>query len=315
MSLLDQSTGTVGMDTSFMKVVAVGAIGVLLAGICGYFLNGILNGANNLLPLIFSCIGFFSVFFLQIFYIKSFRYIIAAVSLESVAVVLLFLDRFSGSLLLAWFLLLVLWIWAVQRGRTEINNQLQVKFTRVEKFVMPQVFTAIALFISIVTVWVNGATFTKDRFLMLIKPSQPILQAFLSQNFTFNMTISKFAELMLQSKLGVNISSLPAAAKNMAINQALDQLKTKYDIPFKSSDTFSDVIYNYSMQWLQGIPKPVQAAIPISAALLVFLTAKGILMVVRYAVLAFAYILYEISLAAGFSRKALESRSHEVITL
>src|SRR3989344_1092101 len=149
MSLLDQSTGTVGMDTSFMKVVTVGATGVLLAGICGYFLNGILNGANNLLPLIFSCIGFFSVFFLQIFYIKSFRYIIAAVSLESVAVALLFLDRFSGSLLLAWFLLLVLWIWAVQRGRTEINNQLQVKFTRVEKFVMPQVFTAIALFISI----------------------------------------------------------------------------------------------------------------------------------------------------------------------
>ncbi|MEK9170236.1 MAG: hypothetical protein AAB674_01160 [Patescibacteria group bacterium] len=315
MSLLEGSKEVTGFDTSLAKVIAVGVIGVLTAGVCGYFLNDVLNGALDMTWLIVSGIGFFSVFLLQIFFIKSFRFIGIIALLESIAMTALFLNRFSGALLLAWFLLFIFWLFSVKRGRGEMNNQLQVKFSRVEKLVMPNAFTAFSIFISIIVIWVNGATLTKERFLSLIKPAQPIFQTFLSQNFTFNMTISKFAELMIRTQTGVDISTLPAAAKNMAIDQILNQLKTKYDIPFRSTDTFIDVIYNYLMQWLQNIPKPVQVALPISAALLIFFTVKSITWVLRYAVIVFAYILYEIALASGFSRKALESRSHEIITL
>ena len=315
MTLLEGSKEVTGFDTSLAKVIAVGVIGVLAAGICGYFLNDVLNGALSMTGLIVSGIGFFTVFLLQVFFIKSFRFIGIIALLESIAMTALFLNRFSGALLLAWFLLFIFWLLSVRRGRGEINNQLQLKFLRIEKLVMPNAFTAFAIFISIIVVWVNGATLTKERFLSLMKPAQPIFQTFLSQNFTFNMTVSKFAELMIKTQTGVNISALPAAAKNMAIDQVLNQLKTKYDIPFKSTDTFSDVIYNYLMQMLARIPQPVQIALPISAALLVFFTVKGITWVLRYAVMIFAYILYEIALASGFSRKALESRSHETITL
>lgn len=315
MSLLDQSNQAAGVDTSLIKVIIVGVIGVLFAGACGYFLNDVLNGADNIFPFILSCVVFFSVFLLQVFFVKSFRYISIMVFLETVAVTSLFLNRFSGSLLLAWFLLLVLWILAIQRGRTEINNQLSVKFSRIIKFVLPHTFTAFAIFISILTVWVNGASLTKERFLSLIKPTQPIFQALLSQNFTLNMTVSKFAEMVIQTKLGVDVSSLPASARNLAIDQALNQVRTQYNIPFKSSDTFSDVIYNYLVQWIKTVPQPFQIAIPISAALLIFLTVKSFSIVVGWLVFLFAYILYELALATGFSRKALESRSHETIAL
>src|SRR3989338_9327981 len=83
------------------------------------------------------------------------------------------------------------------------------------------------------------------------------------------MSIDKFAELSLESRLGAGLSALPQKMKTIAVEQALNQLKEKYGFKFNFNDSFNDVIYNYIVSWLEKIPEPVRLILPISAALLV----------------------------------------------
>lgn len=311
-----QSTeANVNIDTSLWKIVVIGIFGVILAGICGYFLEMVLNGALNLMPLLIFATGFFTIFLLQVFFIKSFYIANIMVLLESVAMTVPFIAKFSLGLLIAWFLLLIFWIVVIRHGRKELDNQIKIKFLRVERSVIPHALSAFALFIAIVTVWVNGTFLTKERFQILIRPAQPILRTFLSENFSFNMTVAKFAESVLESKAGINIEALPVAAKDLAINQVLNQFRDQYKLSFRDSDTISDAVYDYTMSWLNKIPESIRIALPISAFLLVFLTVKGIAMLLRWVIVFFAYILYEVALAFGLARKSLESRSREIVTL
>jgi hypothetical protein len=231
--------------------------------------------------------------------------------LESAAIIGWFSGKISWALLLAWVLLFLFWMAVARRGHKELDNQLKIKFMRVEKVVIPRAFTVFALFIAITVVWVNGATLTKERFQKLIQPAQPIVQTLLSQSFSFNMTISKFIEITIEKKIG----TLPAAAKNLAINQTINQLQTQLGFKFKGSDIVSDVIYDYAMSWLERLPESIRLAFPLSATLLIFLTIKGISIFVRWAVVGVAYLLYEFALMSGFATKALESRSREIILL
>ena len=303
------------MDSSIWKVAVIGAIGVILAGMSGFYLESVLDGNSELIMLSIWAVCFFALFLVQTLFIKSFKLTAMVVVLETFAMTTFFLDRFSWGLLAGWLTLLILWLFITRRGRSEMENQLQVKFSKVEQRVLPAAFTAFAVFICIVAIWVNGTSLTKERFLILINPAQPIMQTLLSRGFTFDMAISKFAEMVLETKFKVNVSALPAAAKNLAINQILDQLRTQYSLNFKNSDRFSDVVYNYMMYWFEKIPESIKIGIPLGAAVLIFLTVKGFAFFLRWVSTLIAFILYEILLTSGFAKKSLESRSHEIVSL
>jgi len=254
------------------KIFLLGAAGAVSAGTAGYLLETVIAGVANLTPLLLTVLIFFAVLFLQVLFIENRRTVYAVTLIDSFGMITPFLGKLSFSLLAAWLALAGFWLLAARRGREELDNQLKVKFFRIERYVLPYAFNAFALFISILVVWVNGATLTKERFLQLIQPAQPIIQGLLSQNFTFNMSIAKFAELSLESRLGAGLSALPQKMKTIAVEQALNQLKEKYGFKFNFNDSFNDVIYNYIVSWLEKIPEPVRLILPISAALLVFLT-------------------------------------------
>lgn len=315
MSLLDKSSGAVGMDTSIWKVAVLSAIGVVLAGMSGFYMESVLDGNSDLIMLSIWSVCFFAIFLIQTFFIKSFRISALIAGLEVSAMTTFFLDRFSWGLLTAWLVFLIMLIATMHRGRSEMENQLQVKFSKVEQRVLPSAFTAFAVFICITAVWVNGTTLTKDRFIKLISPAQPIMQTLLSRGFSFDMAISKFAELVLETKFKVNVSALPPAAKNLAINQILNQLRTQYGLTFKNSDRFGDVVFTYLMYWFEKIPESIKIGIPFGAAVLIFLTVKSFAFVLRYVSTLIAFIIYEILLTSGFARKTLESRSHEIVSL
>ncbi|NCN53049.1 hypothetical protein GW950_01125 [Candidatus Wolfebacteria bacterium] len=311
----NQSSAIVGLDRSKWKILSIGIMGFILALVMGYFLANTLSGESNLSALLISSVLFFSVFVLQIIFIRGAGIINGFILIDTVAILIPFLLSFSLSLIVAWLTLLVSWLNSSRKGRDEINNQLKVKFSRVEKIVLPSAFTGLAIFIAIITVWVNGTSLTKDTFLKIIQPTQPIMQTFLSRNFNFNMTVSKFAEEIISTKTGLNISALPQPARDYAINEALNQLKSDYGLSFINTGSVSDAIYNYLMTWVDKVPRNVRIAVPIGAALLVFLTVKGITYILRYIVFIFTWILYELALITGFAYKSLESRSHEIVSL
>ena len=312
----------VSVDTSLPKVITVGVIGVILAGIFGYFLNiAILNdGFQNIIYAFLTASAFLSIFLLQIFFLKSNRIIDTVIFLESLAIAAPLFRGFSWWFFLAWVSLLAAFRLAVYVGRSELENQIKIKFFRIERAVIPSLLTAISLFAALVYMSIfstQGAFIAKSSFNSLIRPAAPFLANYFP-NFSFDMTMSKLAEVLAVSQLGGQIGALPPAQRSLVINQILSQLQSQfsqYGLNFKNSDTITDVLYNYLNSQLNRIPEGFKFLIPLSFALLLFLTIKGVAIFLRWIISMPAFLLYELALFSGFAKLSLESRSRAIIVL
>ena len=318
------------IDASLLKTIVISAIGVLSAGAFGYFLNLYLNpGDINGGGLIWYLTGasiLLSVFFvLQTIFIKSSTIISLVYLLESLAISAFFLSNFSMSLLFAFAGLVFFFGLATSRGRSEMENQMKIKFFRIQNHILPHLFTGLALFMTLI--YMNGAGFSatgisKTSVQSLFKPSEPLVQRLVIKNFSFNMTMYQFVDAVLikqlAGQLGEQINSIPAAQRAQAVNEslkALQQQATGYGIAFKSADTVLDVVYNYISGRIKNIPESFQPLIQTSLILIIFFTIKGVAVFVRWIAAPICYILFELLLAFGFARLTLESRAREIIIL
>lgn len=323
--LINQSLETANIDTSKWKIAAILAAGILSSLAFGYFLRLFLVGRNQLIIMAATLVLFLIIFILQTLFLKGGKIIHSLAALESVGIVIFFLDYFSFYFLLALASLAGFFALAVYRGRVEIDNQMKAHFFRIEKKVLAQVFTGISLLISLMYVEIAGLGnlgITQKQIDNLLRPAEPIARNLLIENFSFNMTVYQFAEAtvidQLASQLGVPINLVPAAAKSAAVNQSLNALREQaagYGINFRNSDTLSQVVYNYIIGQIKKIPSGFRFAIPIGIVLIIFLTIKGLGTIVRLLVSFPAYLVYELLILTGFARVALESRSREIIIL
>lgn len=312
------------VDLSMPKIIGIGAIGVISAFLFGYFLNAYFQDGNTvrlLMLILVSASVFLIVFLLQVFFVKGntvSNYIILA---EGTAVIIPFLFHFSLPILIGWIVLLLGFWNSKRRGKGELDNLIKIKFLRVERHTIPAILTAISLFISLVYLGMSGG-FDKEivskRYLRLVlKPAEPAVQRMFMESFSIDMTAAKLAEAMVVSKLGV-AASLPAAARSVLVNQALNELRAQganYGIIFKNSDTIVDITYNYIAQFTQKIPKELSFAISAGIAFLIFITIRSIAVFLRWLIIVPAYVVYELALALGFARLTMESRSREIVIL
>jgi len=324
-SLINPSLETANIDISKWKIAVVGAAGLVSALAFGYFLRLFLGGGNQLLVLTPILVLFLIVFVLQTLFLKGGNIVHSLAALESAGIMVFFLDYFSWYFLAALAALLGFFWLAVYRGRAEIDVQMKVRFSRIEKKVLAQVFTGISLLISLMYVEIAGLGnlgITQKQIDNLLRPAEPIVQNLLIDNFSFNMTVYQFAEAsvinQLAGQLGVPINSVPAAVKSAAINQSLNALQGQaagYGVTFQNNDTISQVVYNYLVGQIKKIPEAFRLVIPAGVALIIFLTVRGLGTVVRWLVSVPAYLVYELLLLTGFARLSLESRSREIIIL
>ncbi len=315
-----------GVDRSLVKVVIVGAFGVLSAVAFGFFLNLFIGGNSGAGAAAgFFGIGFLAVFLLQTLFLKSEKITNLILLLESLGMSVFFFNRISLAILSAWILLL-LFLWNASRsGRQELDNRLKISFFQIDKQTTYKAITALSIFISIVYASANGFSQTgisEKGLEAFLKPAEPFIQKLSISNFSFNMTVYQLADSIITEQaakqLGVQPNAVPASLKNDAINQTLAGLKDKalgYGISFKNNDTVLKIIQNYIAKQLEKIPEQARAVIPFLFGLLVFLTIKGFGLIIRWLVAIPAYIIYELCLTAGFSRLALESRTREIIIL
>lgn len=307
------------MDTSKPKVISLGIVGVLLSGVFGYFLNlAILdNGSGSLLLTLLSAIAFLVVFLLQNLFIKSRQIIGTILLLESLTLTFVSVRMFSYIILFAWFLLILFWWLGARMGKEQLDNQMKVRFFQFEKATMPYALTALALFISIIYVTIGGVS-PEQNIKSFILPAEPIIKNFYSQDFSFNMTMSKLIESLAARQLGDQMATLPAAVRNSLVSQTVVQLSqqaAKYGVSFKGSDKIIDVINNYISSQLKKIPDSYRQIIPIAFGAIIFLTLKSAGLLLHWLVAIPAYLVYQLAILTGFARLALESRSREIIVL
>ncbi len=325
-SLINKTMEETGVDRSIVKVAIVGALGVLSATVFGFFLNLFIGGNSGAGAAAgFLGIGFLVIFLLQTLFLKSEKIVNLVLLLESLGMSAFFFSRISLAILSAWVLLL-LFLWNASRsGRQELDNRLKISFFQIDKQTTYKAITALSVFISIAYASANGFSQTgisEKGLEVFLKPAEPFIQKLSISNFSFRMTAYQLADSIITEQaakqLNVAPSAVPASLKNEAINKTLSELEAQalgYGIRFKNSDTILKVIQNYIAKQLEKIPARWKAAIPFIFGLLVFLTIKGFGLIIRWLVAIPAYILYELSLTAGFSRLALESRTREIIIL
>jgi hypothetical protein len=318
-----QAAGEAGVDTSRIKVFSIGVLGALLAGVLGYLLNRYITNLDNawqtILYVVVPAIGFLAVFLLQVLFVKSRNLINGFILLESIAITVPFLSIFSWWLIFAWLLLFMFFWKAAQNGKEALENQIKIRFFQVERVVIPGALTALSLFISIayINFFFEGGMLSKKSFQTLLRPVVPAMAVYVP-GFSWDMTMGKLAEFIAVSQLGGQAELIPASQLSFATSQVISYLRAEaapYGLTFKTSDTLIDVLYNYTAQKMNQIPKSLQSLLPIGFALLLFLIVKGFAILIRWIAAPPAYLLYQLSLATGFARLALESRSREVIVL
>jgi len=319
-----------GVDLSRPKVIGIGAAGVLAAFALGYFLNLFLqvNGKSGIpewVSLLLAAVVFLIIFLLQTLFIKSARLLNDILILESLALVAPFILGFSLYVLLAYASALFFFWAGTKRGQREIDNQVKIKFFRIERHTLPHVLTGLSLFMSLVYVNAIGLDklgVTKKQIQAMLQPAEPLIQRLVAKDFNMNLSVYQFTDLIitqqLAEQLGIQPNLIPATLKNEAISQSLNNLRQSaagYGIAFKNSDTLSDVVYNYSIKQVERIPSAFRFAIPAGVVLIAFLTVKGVAVLLHWLAALPAYLIYEILLAVGFARLSLESRSREIIIL
>ncbi len=322
-NLLKRQSDAANVDLSKTRLIIMGALNLLAAAWLGFALesvvaNGGLDG-GNVLSVILGNVAFASLFLLQLIFVKSMKIQTMLVMAETAALSLFFLQHWSWWIALSVALLFAFLLNAVRKGRQELDNQMKFKFFRVEKSLLPSVITALSLFVSILYVDVNGvgtAFASKETVRTLLKPSEPIVRMFVSENFSVDMTVSKFAESIATQQLGDVFASLPASAKTAAVTEMTNQLRQQaatYGIIFKNSDTVSDVFHSYFFRQFNAIPNQYKRFIPFIIFVLTFFAVKSLGSLLRWIIAFPAYILFELLVATGFARIGLESRSREII--
>lgn len=310
-----------------LKIIFLAFLGIIFSVSFGYFLKSLIiaQDFNSVLILISSLILFWSVFVLQVFFIKSAWTSYLIIFLECLGLIGIFYKDILNSGIQTGigitFLILIL---ANQRGRRELEDFVKIRFWRINKTILPKAIAAIFLFSSVIYVYgfptEGGFFISKQAFEKILLPNKVLIDKFLP-GFDFSSTLNEFAKKSVEKEISesAQFKNLPAFAKNQLIAQSAKEFENKISemagVKIDSKLKISDAIYEALKNKLINLPENIKPYIPVSAVIFIFLVLEGFAIPIRWIVSIFSFIMYEIFLALGFAKIELEGGSREIITL
>lgn len=314
-------------NAPILKIIFLAFLGTISFTFFGYFLKSliIIQDFNSALILISSLILFWSVFVLQVFFIKNAWISYLIIFLECLGLIGVFYKDILNSGIQAGigiiFLILIL---ANQKGRQELEYFIKIRFWRVSKTILPKVIAAVFLFSSVIYVYgfpiEEGFFISKQAFEKILSPNKILIDKFLP-GFDFSSTLNEFAKKSVEKEIGgsAQFKDLPALAKNQLIAQSVKEFENKISemagIKIDSKLKISDVIYEALKNKLINLPANIKPYVQIFVAAFIFLILEGFAIPIRWIISIFSFIMYEILLAFGFAKIELEGGSREIIIL
>ncbi len=345
-NLLNKTTmeEAVESDRSIYKIIVLAALGIISSFIFGYFLKLFISDGrfNFLLFSFLGATGFLIVFLLNVFFVKSASKIKLIIFLESLAFLAgaliapfaslsatVFYNKSSINIAIGALASFLIFLWANHGGRTELNEMLKIRFWRICKKVIPKAIMALALFASVVYVYIgiggaSGKEFfiSQSAFEKIFFPafSVKIIQNFLP-GFDFSLSAGELIKNLAVNQIKQNsqLNLLPVAAKKQLIGQAIKELENKFadflGAPIDSKIKVSEILYQTAIRKILELPENIRAAIPAAIGVLFFLTIISFSLPIRWLVSVLTFFIYEIFLVFGFSVIMLEGKSKEIIIL
>ncbi|HDH31235.1 MAG TPA: hypothetical protein ENH26_00470 [Candidatus Wolfebacteria bacterium] len=337
-SLLDKvSLDEAEVDRSKIKIGILAGLGVISFFLFGFFLKLFIleNASNSFIFLSAAAVVFLIIFLLQILFIKTLWRVNFIIFLEVIGLTAGFYDKISFTLLITSLIVFLVLMWASYNGRREFHNMLKMRFFRISKIVFPKAIMGLALFASVIYYSLSGlGAYAEDpelvegffipqsTFEKIISPAANIINKLnILPEFDFSASIGDLVKNMAQEQINESpqLQMLPEAVKEQMIVKAIKKIEIQISdflgMPIKSEAKISATLYNVMVDKFSGLPKNIKSAILIGIAVIIFLTIEGIAWPIRWVIAVFAWLIYELLLAAGFANIVLEGKSRELIIL
>lgn len=330
-SLNNHNDIQVDVDQSLWKLVVLGALTVSFAFAFSYALKILLQSrdkASFLATVIFG-IGFLVFFLLNTLFIKSQPTSHWIIGLEAIALLLGFYDSFSKYTFLGGLLAFVSLAAANYAGVAELRNLVKLKFWRVSKRVLPKAILASAFFAGFAYYghiqaldWIKPEQFfiSESTFEKIVAPVAPAIQRFVPE-FDLSINTGKFLNQIAADQVASNPAkqNLSPEQKRLLIDFTAQDLKTELGSylgqTIDTSSTVGILLYDGFLAKLSEAPDNVRSNIPLGAAAAVFLAIVAFTWLIRWVATLIAWILFEASMAVGFSILMAESKSREIVVL
>lgn len=306
----------VDIDRSIYKIAALGAAGVILAGLFGYELFS-LSAAPDLsrtLIIIGLGVGWLSLLTLRTFLIKSAKIALGLIFLEILALWTFMPQKFAGFNLLGAVILLIFLTIGFIGGRADINNSLKIKFWHTSRRTIPAAMTGLAILITFYVLQsfkLTEFSIPRGAFDLFLKSSEPIA-AVLIPNFSLDAKVNDVLRSFVESRL-------PPGTPAPVISEAVAGLKTSIreatGINISGEERVGDALYDISIARLLDLPSAVKTLALISLGLLIFLFLKGLALILNWVIIILAFLIFQMLLALNFLHIGLESQNKEIIVV
>ncbi len=334
-------------DRSFWKAVVIAVLAAffvfLAVGSFNKYLISV-QGTDLLWSFVFVLL-FFVLFLLQVFFVKSRWKMALLVLLETSAALLVFYSRlFNGPgtplyLAVGAAVLFLALLSSSIRGGRELSNSLEIRFFSIVKSVLPRAVTGFILFLSVVFylnyfVWGNfnqnvGRAIVNET----LAAARPVVKLVLTVDFSPEGTVDDFLKALARNQLrrlspggldsgasdaAVDFQRLPTLEQERVVSELSSGLAKelqKFIGAFEIRETFRDLAFRLSRDYLENLTPPLRSSVEIIAAVLFFFTVKGIVFLLYWLIEFLAFILFKFLLIAGFAYITVENRGRQFILL
>lgn len=320
------------VDTSRWKIFLIGSLGVVLAALSGYTL--LASFKTGLALYYLSFIGtlflFLNIFVLQTLLIKYFQtqalIIIAELAVFSAFFIQILWRSLSGTFIILFAIAAALVVISAQSGRNNMQTSLKVHFFTFSAKTLRSATSGLVLLIVLFYLAFNGnrgAPLSQEVINAVLRFSEPFAQTQIPA-LSFNLTVREFLEKLALSGLTAEererLVTLPAVARSGFITNAVQNVKDligRYVMleNVNENDKLSVAIYRLITEKFAAASPSLQTSILITSGLLLFTILRVLVWPLTILVTFSAYIIYQILLALGFARIALEIRSREIVLM
>ena len=304
----------IDIDSSRMKIIAFSSVSVLSAVIFSYYFRRLFSGfgTGDLLNVGIILIFWMAIFILSSLLVKSLNIGFGIIFLEVFAVWIFLPGKFSLFPILAVAALFGGLALGFLRGRTEVQNSLEIKFLKASRRASNLALTGIALFVTLILLGTFGFrefNVSKRAFEVVLKAAEPIVVQFIpgfSLAAPFNETLKNFVRSRVQQ------GTQEAAINETASNLRADIVKST-GTTLEPGDTTIDALYKIFTFKLLTLPLDLKNFVFLTAGILIFFLMKGVNFFLNLIINAVAFLLYQLLIAFNFMHIASENRTKEVL--
>lgn len=307
------------MNKLLIKKAALGVAGLLAALLMGGLFAGFIS-APSAGAFIWTLAG--AALFLGIFLIQTFvggKHWITPVFLivESLGAGLFLLDKISPVFLVGLLVMIALLVSSFYTGQAELENSLDIHFSRISRIVMVYATLGLAIFISFAYVAsfdLKDPAAAKSSLAAVVKPIEPMVSGYIPK-FSAMDTITQLAGKLLPEEL----RSAPLEQRNLAITEVSSRLSETFGkltgVPVSGKDRIIDLIYKATFGRLLGLKPIFQTLSLVAVGIIFFFLIKFLFFFVDWAAVGLAFLIFKALEAGGFFRIELRDQPKKVIVL